>query len=76
MKYTDENINKLEHVFKIMATLGDVKDPVLKKQKIKQVCQLLYEADMVDSLENPDRVLKIYNHHLLNRIREIVDKSQ
>lgn len=76
MKYTEENINKLECVFNIMVTLADVKESAVKHSKLQQVCQLLYEVGLVNDPNDTTSVMEIYNQHLLNRIREIVQKSQ
>lgn len=75
MKYTEENISKLESVFKIMVTLKDTKDPVTKRRKLRQVCQLLYEVGMVDDPKNVAKAIKIYDQYLLDTIRKIVQKS-
>lgn len=76
MKYTEENISKLESVFKIMVTLKDTKDPATKQRKLRQVCQLLYEVGMVDDPKNVDKAIKIYDQYLLDTIRKIVQKNQ
>lgn len=76
MKYTEENISKLESVFKIMVTLKDTKDPATKQRKLRQVCQLLYEVGMVDDPEDIDKAITIYDRYLLDTIRKIVQKSQ
>lgn len=76
MKYTEENIAKLERVFKIMVTLKDTKDPATKQRKLCQACQLLYEVGMVDDPKNVDEAIKIYDRYLLDTIRKIVQKSQ
>lgn len=76
MKYTEENISKLESVFKIMINLQDVKDSNKKQRKLRQVCQLLYEVGMVDDPKNVDKAIKIYDQYLLDTIRKIVQKNQ
>lgn len=76
MKYTEENINKLERVFKIMINLQDVKDSNEKRCKLRQACQLLYEVGMVDDPKNVAKAIKIYDRYLLDTIRKIVQKSQ
>lgn len=76
MKYTEENINKLEYVFKIMINLQDIKDTTVKQSKLHQVCQLLYEVGMVDNPKDTDKAIEIYSKYLLNDIRKIVQKSQ
>lgn len=76
VKYTEENIAKLERVFKIMVTLKDTKDPATKQRKLRQACQLLYEVGMVDDPKNVDKAITIYDRYLLNCIREIVQKNQ
>ena len=76
MKYTEENISKLESVFKIMINLQGIKDSAVKQRKLHQVCQLLYEVGMVDDPEDTDKTIKIYDQYLLNDIRKIVQKSQ
>lgn len=76
MKYTEENISKLESVFKIMINLQSIKDPATKRRKLRQVCQLLYEVGMVDDPKNVDKAITIYDRYLLNCIREIVQKNQ
>lgn len=76
VKYTEENINKLESVFKIMINLQDVKDSNEKQCKLRQACQLLYEVGMVDDPENVENAIKIYDQYLLNDIRKIVQKNQ
>lgn len=76
MKYTEENIAKLERVFKIMVNLQDVKDSNKKRCKLHQACQLLYEVGMVDDPKNVAKTIKIYDQYLLNDIRKIVQKNQ
>lgn len=76
MKYTEENISKLESVFKIMINLQSIKDPATKQRKLRQVCQLLYEVGMVNNPRNVDKAITIYDRYLLNCIREIVQKNQ
>lgn len=76
MKYTEENISKLERVFKIMINLQDVKDSNKKQRKLRQVCQLLYEVGMVDDPEDIDKAITIYDRYLLDTIRKIVQKNQ
>lgn len=76
VKYTEENIAKLERVFKIMINLQDAKDSNEKQYKLRQACQLLYEVGMVDDPEDIDKAITIYNRYLLDTIRKIVQKSQ
>lgn len=76
MKYTEENINKLEYVFKIMINLQDIKDTTVKQSKLHQVCQLLYEVGMVNDPKNVAKAIKIYDQYLLDTIRKIVQKNQ
>lgn len=76
MKYTEENISKLESVFKIMINLQSIKDPATNRRKLRQACQLLYEVGMVDDPEDIDKAITIYDRYLLDTIRKIVQKSQ
>lgn len=76
MKYTEENIAKLERVFKIMTKLKRTDDLVLKQQKLRQACQLLYEVGMISDPKDTTNALEVYDRHLFQRIREVVQKSQ
>lgn len=75
MKYTEENISKLESVFKIMINLQSIKDPATKQYKLRQACQLLYEVGMVDDPKNVAKSIKIYDQYLLNDIRKIIQNG-
>lgn len=76
MEYTEENIKKLEDVYKIMISLHNVQDGQEKETKLKAAGKLLQEVGLVKDPNDTREIATTYNKHLLKRIREYVKKSQ
>lgn len=72
MKYTDENIQKLERVYRIMMAASQLQNTAKKNQMILQAGKLLHEVGLVSKTASVQQITATYNAHVLNRIREII----
>lgn len=75
IKYTEENIKKLEKVYKIMMIASQLHNAAKRNQMILQAGKLLSEVGLVSKTANVQQITAAYNAHVLNRIREIVKKK-
>lgn len=76
MKYTEENIKKLEQIYDIMMSLQNTETEEEKISKVQQAGQLLYDIGMVKNPNNVKEVTQVYSTYLLEQIRAYVKKSQ
>ena len=72
MKYTDENIQKLEKVYRIMMLASQLHNAAKRKPMILQAGKLLSEVGLVSKADDMQQITAAYNAHVLNRIREII----
>ena len=72
MKYTEENIKKLEEIYRIMMTASNLQNTAKRNQMILQAGKLLSEVGLVSKTANVQQITAAYNAHVLNRIREII----
>lgn len=76
IKYTEENIKKLEKVYKIMMIASQLHNAAKRNQMILQAGKLLSEVGLVSKTANVQQITAAYSDHILGRIREILRKEQ
>lgn len=76
IQYTQENIEKLEEVYKIMMQASDITDTAKKNAEIMKAGELLKQVGLIQEANDPKAIVAAYNEHVLGRIREIVKKTQ
>lgn len=72
IKYTEENIKKLEEVYRIMMAASNLQNATKRNQMILQAGKLLHEVGLVSKTANVQQITAVYSDHILGRIREIV----
>lgn len=72
IKYTEENIKKLEEVYRIMMTASQLQNTAKRNQEILKAGELLGEVGLVSNADDMQQITAAYSDHILGRIREIV----
>lgn len=75
IKYTEENIKKLEEVYRIMMAASNLQNTAKRNQEILKAGELLGEVGLVSNADSVQQITAAYNNHVLGRIREIIRKA-
>lgn len=76
IKYTDENIEKLELVYQYMMLASQLHNTAAKKALILDAGELMKEVGLISNTNDVQQIVTTYRAHVLERIREIVRKEQ
>lgn len=76
IKYTEENIEKLELVYQYMMLASQLHNAAAKKALILDAGELMKEVGLISNTNDVQQIVTTYRAHVLERIREIVRKEQ